>query len=635
MIAGIADLAWMQALGWALIHFLWQGAIIGIVFALVRRLLPAEQSSLRYAFGLFSLLALLVAPVLTLVMLWPSSGVDSGQVSDAMAVNASLATPMLATDTGSLFERQLPVLVAAWLAGVLLMFGRAIYQWRALEQIARRLAWRDLEIEQMLLRVAERFGALPGVRVLVSASIETPTLIGWLKPVILLPVAVVAGFPRQQLELILAHELGHLCRYDHLVNLAQAAVETLLFYHPVVHWISREVRHEREICCDNLVLRLTDSEPREYARTLAALESLRQLTPQLAVAASGGVLLDRIRRIVGSANPHRHHRSRLGIWLVSAGCALTVLTAVLFSRADPEAVAAAFEQPRSFVDDVQEKPAIRLAPRNLNPDLQFAPVHAPVEATVSMAVEANDESASAVLVPVPVALADAKAVESPVTMPGRGAAPLAIAAIDAPDLGIEHAPIELITAADPSPAANTPKLVRMVEPDYPSSGFGRPRAKVAFEFSIDRSGRVRNIRSVSGDMRGPFALAARNALHQWKFDPQSVASRADEKFRQDFEFVGDSSVAGNAEDGSCATPMGSHVCRPGHPLGQVRKSDDRAVAIGQADRPEVVAVETADYCVPALGSHVCRAEDGTDPVRKSAQLAPTLKETDFLAGGAN
>ncbi len=636
MIASMADLAWMQALGWTLIHFLWQGAIVGTVFALVRRLFPTEQSSLRYAFGLFSLFALVMAPLLTLALLWPSSGPEAVQASDTIAVNASLVATVTITDPASAFENLLPVLVAAWLAGVLLMVGRAVHQWRSLDRIARRLAWRDFEIEQMLLRVAERFGALPGVRVLVSASIDTPTLIGWLKPVILLPVAVVAGFPRQQLELILAHELGHLRRYDHLVNLAQAVIETLLFYHPVVHWISREVRHEREICCDNLVLRLTDSEPREYARTLAALENLRQLTPQLAVAASGGMLLDRVRRIVGSAHPHaRGRRSRLGVWLAAAGCGLIVVSAVVLSRTGIEPGTEVFESLPSL-DVAYDKPAIMLERESPRLHIELGAVPMPIESISVGPVDAIEMARSvAQEEPVPAALARANTIEPPAPTPAHDAQPLVIAAIEAANSGIQHAPIELVATADSSPATTAPKLVRMVAPDYPDSGFGRPRAKVGFEFSVDRAGRVRNIRTVSGETHSPFAIAARNALRQWKFDPQSLASRGDGKFHQDFEFVGDSKGAGKAEDGSCATPMGSHVCRPGRPLGQARKSDENLAAIVQADRLDAVEIQATGRCVPVLGTHACRPDGGTGPAAKTGQLEPTLKKTSLLAGGAN
>src|SRR6185436_16440590 len=98
---------------------------------------------------------------------------------------------------------------------------------------------------------------------------------GWLRPGILLPAAVALGFPAAQIELILAHELGHVRRWDYVVNLVQVVIETVLFYHPVVHWISRELRHEREICCDEMVLRVTRGHPHVYARTLASLEELR------------------------------------------------------------------------------------------------------------------------------------------------------------------------------------------------------------------------------------------------------------------------------------------------------------------------------------------------------------------------
>ena len=118
MIAAISDLAWMQALGWTLIHFLWQGAIVGINFAMVRRLVPSEQSSLRYAFGLFSLFALVMAPVLTLALLWPSGGLEAVQANDSIIVNASLASSVTAANATSTFESLLPVLVVAWLAGV-------------------------------------------------------------------------------------------------------------------------------------------------------------------------------------------------------------------------------------------------------------------------------------------------------------------------------------------------------------------------------------------------------------------------------------------------------------------------------------------------------------------------------------
>ena len=126
-------------------------------------------------------------------------------------------------------------------------------------------------------------------------------LIGLIKPVILLPLSMLSGFSPHQIELIIAHELGHVRRWDYLANLVQVVIETVLFYHPVVHWISRDVRNARENCCDDLVLNLAKGNPIAYARALADLEELRHDLDVVApaLAASGGVLLARIRRIVG------------------------------------------------------------------------------------------------------------------------------------------------------------------------------------------------------------------------------------------------------------------------------------------------------------------------------------------------
>lgn len=123
-------------------------------------------------------------------------------------------------------------------------------------------------------------------------------LIGWIRPVILLPLAVATGFPAPQVELILAHELAHLRRWDPLVNLFQVVLETVHFYHPVVRWISRDVRNEREICCDRLALTLGGGSRREFVAMLAELGELRMQRETLLLAVGGGVLLDRVQQMM-------------------------------------------------------------------------------------------------------------------------------------------------------------------------------------------------------------------------------------------------------------------------------------------------------------------------------------------------
>ncbi len=174
------------------------------------------------------------------------------------------------------------------------------------------------------LHLAQELRIARPVRVAVSALARTPSLIGWLAPVIVLPASTLLALTPRQLEMVIAHELAHVRRADYLVNLLQVAVETLLFHHPAVHWISRDVRELREVCCDDLVLR-GGVDPLHYADTLASLEALRSTTHAPAMAATAGSLLLRVRRIVGVAEQQRGRVDGQAVVLLLALLALALL----------------------------------------------------------------------------------------------------------------------------------------------------------------------------------------------------------------------------------------------------------------------------------------------------------------------
>jgi len=155
--------------------------------------------------------------------------------------------------------------------------------------------------------LAKRMGISHSVQVLTASLPDGPSVIGWIKPVILIPAATIAGLTPEQLEMVLAHELAHIRRFDYLVNLAQMLVETLLFYHPAVWWVSGRIRHERELCCDDIAVRVCGN-PISYARALTALEKLRAETPLASMGAASQPLLYRIQRLTGvrtQDNPSR------------------------------------------------------------------------------------------------------------------------------------------------------------------------------------------------------------------------------------------------------------------------------------------------------------------------------------------
>jgi hypothetical protein len=161
-----------------------------------------------------------------------------------------------------------------------------------------------------LRRVSERLGLRRTVQVLQSTLARVPVVIGYLRPVILLPVSLVTSIPAAQLDAILAHELAHVRRHDFVFNLLQTLVETIFFYHPAVWWLSRRIRVEREHCCDDLVVEVLGNRV-EYGRALLAIEEQRGQKPILALGAADGSLLSRVRRIVG-VGPDRDAVSLVG-----------------------------------------------------------------------------------------------------------------------------------------------------------------------------------------------------------------------------------------------------------------------------------------------------------------------------------
>jgi uncharacterized protein (TIGR03435 family) len=158
------------------------------------------------------------------------------------------------------------------------------------------------EWQQTLNRLKARAGISRPVRLLISALVQAPAVVGWLRPVVLVPIGVLAGLPSEQVEALLIHELAHIRRHDYLVNILQSITEAILFYHPAVWWVSGHIRAERELCCDDVAVSLS-GDAFTYALALAEMESSRPAHFNSAMAADGGSLADRIARLLGQSRP--------------------------------------------------------------------------------------------------------------------------------------------------------------------------------------------------------------------------------------------------------------------------------------------------------------------------------------------
>jgi bla regulator protein BlaR1 len=287
--------ALVAALGWTLVHFVWQGALLGCLTAVLLTLLRNARPETRYAVACAGLLLCLAWPAADLALLLAA---DDPATAAILLPSADAVRDHVAGVAGLMpwIQQNMGWIVALWAAcagalGLRMAVG-LLWIGHAARVQACDPAW-----QARLSRLAERCGLDREVRLRVVESLASPITAGWWRPVVLVPASLVAGMPPQLLEALLAHELGHVKRHDYLVNLLQNVIETLLFYHPAVWWISRRIRAEREQIADDFAARHL-GEPRRLAQALSELEKLQFSSHHLAQAANGGDLMARIRRLL-------------------------------------------------------------------------------------------------------------------------------------------------------------------------------------------------------------------------------------------------------------------------------------------------------------------------------------------------
>ena len=553
-------LAWVDAVGWSLLHFLWQGALLGLVYRVLRPLCHGVGA--RYRLGMLTLSAMLLCPLVTFVYLWPAPTLAPGLATALPSIDVTAADAgVQAISGGGVLESWLPWLVAIWFVGASAIAIRAFNQWRRLAWLVRNATIPLADCATVLARLRARFGIRRPVRLLGSLGIDTPMLVGWLRPTILLPISMLSGFTPQQIELIIAHELGHVRRWDYLANLLQVVIETILFYHPIVHWISRDVREARESCCDDLVLALAEGSPVDYASALADLEELRLDTTVAApaLAASGGVLLTRIRRIVGVQAVMHDTLPRTGGWPVVLVLAASLL-AVLRLHGMPSLATTLLRVPVASTAAITGNTAL------LNSAPAIAPAVVPAAAPASVApaparASAADESAAVVQLPPRPRIGVASVAFAPprVTNIRERLSPLPSvpepAAVTEPSNANLAPPAAAISPSAKPAAVAMPVPLQRVQPDYPAREKIRGvTGKVELQFGLAADGSVADVSVLDSTPEHVFDRTAIAALKQWRFaTPVDTAQR----YTQTFAFT--HSAAPGTE--SCREIIGSHICR--------------------------------------------------------------------------
>jgi uncharacterized protein (TIGR03435 family) len=323
---------WVERLGSTLLHFLWQGVLIAAVYAAARRwTVQSSGPNVRYLLACAALAAMAAAPVLTWSLLrapapYPAAIAFAAPISTAASTavrNVPASFP--AGGHRAVPAPFLPWVVAVWIAGAMVFWLRLLGGWIFAERLRSRLVRpAPREWQQALDRLKTRIRVSRPVRLLVSSLVQTPAVVGWLRPVVLVPVGALAGLPLEQVEALLLHELAHIRRHDYLVNVVQSVVEALLFYHPAVWWISGHIRAERELCCDDAAVSV-NGDVDTYVRALAELELARPAHLKTVMAAAGGSLAHRIGRLLGQSRPAPRTLSGPGIIAAAIFLAITAL----------------------------------------------------------------------------------------------------------------------------------------------------------------------------------------------------------------------------------------------------------------------------------------------------------------------
>jgi len=330
-----------HAISAALLHFVWQGLAVSLLLWLALAAQRNSSARLRYATSCAALAIMAALPFITAWIIYaparrPVARAAQPPLSPDPAASAAPAGPAFLPQWMATLEAwALPV----WAAGVLICAVRLILSSRYASRLARTGEPPGTPLLDTVSRVARRMNVARPVRLFLSTAADSPAVIGFLRPAILVPSASLLNLSASQLEAVLAHELAHIRRHDYLANLLQTIAETLFFYQPAVWWVSARIRDERELCCDDLAVEVC-GDAIGYARALTQLERFRVLSPQLAVHGAGGRLLHRIQRLTGvrDEQPASRAPAALAIAVAVLCCLMNVNWAQAQQQPAPDAV---------------------------------------------------------------------------------------------------------------------------------------------------------------------------------------------------------------------------------------------------------------------------------------------------------
>ncbi|MCK5028629.1 MAG: M48 family metalloprotease [Bacteroidales bacterium] len=308
----------VNAIGWTIFHILWQGFVLAALTGVLLRILSHKSSQIRYLIALSALLIIVGLSVFNFTDNYKSSSLSLNQ--DEVASNETVNSFKLPLEVFSNLDNEIPdsgiikrifngidnlsdyfpLIVSLWFIGVIIFLIRFVFSYLYTSRL-RTVGVFDIQGEWLkkFNKIKNKLNVKRTVRFIESTLIKVPVVLGYLKPVVLIPAEILSGMPMNQIEAIIAHELAHIRRNDYIINVIQTIIETVFFFHPAVWYLSSKISNERENCCDDIALTVCDGSL-VYAKALVSIQDLSLKKHYAAVAFSGRKkhLLNRIKRMI-------------------------------------------------------------------------------------------------------------------------------------------------------------------------------------------------------------------------------------------------------------------------------------------------------------------------------------------------
>lgn len=400
----------LYSLALTLLHFIWQGCLVALVLKCALSTTSHHKADTRYLLSSLAMLAHFLLPLCTFLLIYLPNSLSSLNPLEFLATEQSklgLSQNISQAWSANIIEYAAYISLS-WLTVVMVLVVKLLLELYSVHRLPKQnVLPTSRALIERFQHLSQQLNIKSEPQLLISLKVKVPMAIGWLKPVVLLPASMLSGLTPAQLDMLMLHELAHIRRHDYLVNFLQTLVETLLFFHPAVHWVGKKIRNEREYCSDDIAVHHCGN-PVAYAHTLADTAShcnkhRAHTIPAIAMAASGGDLKQRVLRLVD-----HHHciaENHLSKWLTSAIILLSVVIVTLnqfvsFARIDFNSGPFSFSPTYSTAVPTEGRAVQPLTETSITQSLLIQDNEAPlleVSPTVNMIDkrEINDVAASA------------------------------------------------------------------------------------------------------------------------------------------------------------------------------------------------------------------------------------------------